>query len=509
MEDNKLDKISTNSISTASTDMSTEQKDNHLNDINSKVNTDKLLNKKQQDQRTEKKQTPLEKYLADYEKTLENKSPEDLEKERNKLEQQKKMSLIASIIFAILALVLLITACILLPLTPALVIAIPSAIGAITAVASGIIDYNIINQKIDRINTKIAQLHLKGQSQQKGNNKSKINTLGTSIQQNNTNTKIATTEKNIANNNSVREEETKKNTNNINNNILKGQDNTNNINNKNNINNNLNIQKNNTSKNNTPSNTNDISNNVTADKKNNIISSNIKNDNGDINNKKIHTNAKTDINTEINTNKSTIKSINITKTTTNSINNSKQSDKQQADNITNNTLNRILSGTLDLSSRPKSKEEYEKCQKELKDTKTQVAKAMLQQQIIKYNIWNQLSPKDQQAYEQLTKKGKSPEGILKQHIENTNWQVNSYNKHLENEEQKNQSLLSTINPVNWDIFKNEKNIKEKQNAVKTAILGQQQKNGIQISGISKQTGNNYNSGAITNTNIAKNISCHK
>ena len=134
---------------------------------------------------------------------------------------------------------------------------------------------------------------------------------------------------------------------------------------------------------------------------------------------------------------------------------------------------------------------------------------MLQQQIIKYNIWNQLSPKDQQAYEQLTKKGKSPEGILKQHIENTNWQVNSYNKHLENEEQKNQSLLSTINPVNWDIFKNEKNIKEKQNAVKTAILGQQQKNGIQISGISKQTGNNYNSGAITKKKKKKNISCHK
>ena len=94
MEDNKLDKTSTSSISTASTDISTEQKNNN------KVSIDKLLNKKQQDQRTEKKQTPLEKYLADYEKTLENKSPEDLEKERNKLEQQKKMSLIASIIFS-------------------------------------------------------------------------------------------------------------------------------------------------------------------------------------------------------------------------------------------------------------------------------------------------------------------------------------------------------------------------------------------------------------------------
>ena len=490
MDNNELDN-SISSISTTSTDISTGQKDDHLDDINSKVNTNKLLNKKQQDQRTEKKQTPLEKYLADYEKTLENKSPEDLEKERNKLEQQKKMSLIASIIFAILALALLITACILLPLAPALVIAIPAAIGAITAVASGIIDYNIINQKIDKINTKIAQLYLKGQLQQKGNNKSKINTLDASIQQNKSNTKITTTEKNIANNNSVGEEVAKKNTNNIDNNTPKDK------NEKKNINNNQNIQNNN------KSNKNDvISNNILANKNNNINSN--KNDNSNINNKKIHTNAKTEIKTE----KTEINTKNI------SNNNSNHSapqacnikdDNEAANLIYSQTAERVSNGTLDLSSHP-NEQEYNKFKQIFhKQAVNPRTKAHARQQMIKYEIWSQLSPESQQSYEQLIKDGKSPEDISKKHVKNggeTDWQVILYNEHLENEEKKNQSQLSAISHK-------EKTIEEKQQAVTTAILGQQQKNGIQLSGVGQQTGNNYTSGAITNTNIAKNISYHQ
>ena len=436
MEDNKLDKTSTSSISTASTDISTEQKNNN------KVSIDKLLNKKQQDQRTEKKQTPLEKYLDDYAKTLENKSPEDLEKERNKLEQQKKMSLIASIIFAILALVLLITACILLPLAPALVIAILSAIGAITAVASGIIDYNTINQKIDRINTKIAQLYLKGQSQQKGNNKNKINNLDTSVQKTNTNT------------------------NNINNN-LKDQDNTNNKNN------NQNIQNKNKS--------NNISNNISANKNNNI-----------------NTNTLNQASNTRQANKS-IQKI----PQSQSVNNNEQSNKQKAEEINRNTLTQILQGTLNLSShRPKNKQEYEQCKNELKQATTKTTKAILQRRMIKYEIWNQLPQKSQQKYEELIRAGTSPEEILKNRVKLknnvkkgvTDWQVNLYNKHHENEEKKNQSQLSAINHK-------EKTIQEKRQAVTTAILGQQQKNGIQLSGVGKQTGNNYNSGAITNENM--------
>ena len=196
MEDNKLDKISTSSISTASTDISTEQKNNN------KVSIDKLLNKKQQEQPTAKKQTPLEKYLDDYAQTLENKSPEELQKEKEQLERQKKKSLIIPIIFAILALIALITACILLPLMAAIAIAIPFAIGAITFVASGIIDYNTINQKIDRVNVKKSQLSLREKTQLRGNNKAR----GASIQQKASNNQITMTKNNIANNSSVVEE---------------------------------------------------------------------------------------------------------------------------------------------------------------------------------------------------------------------------------------------------------------------------------------------------------------
>lgn len=515
MEDNKLDKTSTSSISTASTDISTEQKNNN------KVSIDKLLNKKQQDQRTEKKQTPLEKYLDDYAKTLENKSPEDLEKERNKLEQQKKMSLIASIIFAILALVLLITACILLPLAPALVIAILSAIGAITAVASGIIDYNITNKKIDRVNVKKSQLYWQKKTPLRGNNK----TPSASIRPNNSNTKITTTEKNIANNNSAGKEDTKKHANSINNNILKDQGNTNNINN------NLNFQKNNTYKNNIPSNTNSISNNVTADKKSNIIGNNTKNDNGNINNNKnkITTNnvdtkqnqatvASDSSNNIVNSKVATsndkdtnMKSAMFDKNKINIPNNQQQkanvvsqtknkttNDEQEAEKVRQDTLQSILNGTLDLSDRPKSPEEYEQCRNALKTGKTQKDKAINQQQMIKYEIWNQLLSADQENYDRCIKNGKTPEQILEKNIHNdTTWQINVYNRHLEKEEQKNQSFLGAI----WNALKFEKTIQEKRQAVTTAILGQQQKNGIQLSGVGKQTGNNYNSGAITNENM--------
>ena len=457
MEDDKLDKISTSSISTASTDISTEQKNNN------KVSIDKLLNKKQQDQRTEKKQTPLEKYLDDYAKTLENKSPEDLEKERNKLEQQKKMSLIASIIFAILALVLLITACILLPLAPALVIAILSAIGAITAVASGIIDYNIIDKKIDRVNVKKSQLYWQKKTPLRGNNK----TPSASIRPNNSNTKITTTEKNIANNNSAGKEDAKKHANSINNNILKDQGNTNNKNN------NQNIQNKNKS--------NNISNNISANKNNNI-----------------NTNTLNQASNTRQANKSIQKIPQLQ-----SVNNNEQSDKQKAEKINLNTLTEILQGTLNLSShRPKNKQEYEQCKNELKQATTKTKKAILQRQMIKYEIWNQLPQKSQQKYEELIRAGTSPEEILKNRVKLknnvkkgvTDWQVNLYNKHLENEEKKNQSQLSAINHK-------EKTIEEKRQAVTTAILGQQQKNGIQLSGVGQQTGNNYNSGAITNENM--------
>lgn len=471
---------------------------------NNSIDTNKLLSKKQQEQPTAKKQTPLEKYLDEYAEKLENKSPEELQKEKEQLERQKKKSLIIPIIFAILALIALITACILLPLMAAIAIAIPFAIGAITFVASGIIDYNIINKKIDRVNVKKSQLSLQEKTQLRGNNKA----LGTSIKQ--------TTEKNIANNN-------KKNANNINNN-LKNQDNTNNKNNNQNIQNDNKNDKNNV-----------ISNNVTANKKNNIIGNNIKNDNGNINNNK---NKITTNNVDTKQNQATVASdssnnivnskvatsndkdtniksamfdknkinnqINQQQNTANSIlqtKNKTTNDEQEAEEIRKDTLQSILNGTLDLyNNRPKNEEEYKKCREAVKNAKTQTEKAKSQQQMIKYEIWSQLSSTDQENYDQRIKKGKTPEKILKENISNnTNWQIDVYNKHLENEEQKNQSWLSAINPVNW--LKTEPTIEEKRDAVKTAILGRQQKNGIKLSGVSQQTGNNYDSGAIKSKNM--------
>ena len=483
MEDDKLDKISTSSISTASTDISTEQKNNN------KVSIDKLLNKKQQDQRTEKKQTPLEKYLADYEKTLENKSPEDLEKERNELEQQQKMSLIASIILAILALALLITACIFLPLAPALVIAIPAAIGAITAVASGIIEYNIANKKIDIVNAKKSDLSWRKTTQHIGNNKSRINNLGAGIQQNNSNDKIKTAEKNIVNNNSAGKEN-KNIANNINNNILKNQGNKNNINIPNNNtskNNTQSIPNNNISKNTKQNNTNVISNNVTANAKNNTNSNNIKNDNGNVNDKKINTNAP-------------IK-INIKNTLNNNSNHSAtqardiKDDNEAADLIYKQTQEQVLNGTLDLyNNRPKNEEEYKKCRDAAKNAKTQTERAKNQQQMIKYEIWSQLTQTSQQMYDQRIEKGKTPEKILEENIpnENKNWQVELYHQHLENE---NKSFFSYLNPFN--LFKTEPTIQDKRKVVQTEILkGSQQKNGIKLSDVGKTAGTNYNSGAI-------------
>ena len=53
--------------------------------------------------------------------------------------------------------------------------------------------------------------------------------------------------------------------------------------------------------------------------------------------------------------------------------------------------------------------------------------------------------------------------------------------------------------MNWIVSKNEKSIKEKRDAVRTAILkGSQQANGIQLSGVDTQKGDNYKSGAIEN-----------
>lgn len=428
MNDNKLEEASTNSTSTTSTDVSTEQK----------VSIDKLLNKKQQYKQTAKKQTPLEKYLADYKKTLENKSPEELEKEKKRLEFKQKISLIASIIGAIAFLAVLILVAIFLPLAPALIAAIPCGIGAIALPICGIYDYKRKDKMIDIINTRIAQKQL--QITPRGNKKNQYINNG---QSNNKDASV----KNINNNN-------------VNSN------NTQDKNEKKNINNNK-------------SNKNDaMSNNILANKKNSNINTNTSNKTNNI-------------------------SKNITQQVTESIkkipqsqsvNNGKQSDEQQAENITNNTLNRILSGTLDLSSRPTSQQEYEQCKNELTQAKSQVAKAFNQQKMMKYEIWSQLSSTQQQAYEQLTKEHKSPEEILKQCFNgDTNWQVILYNKHIENEEQKNQSLL---NPTNWSIFKHKKNIEEKQQAVKKAILGQQQKNGIKLLSVGQQTGDNYNSGAI-------------
>ena len=339
VNDNGLDTASTSSTSTMDSDMNTKQKDNHLNDINnSKVNTDKLLNKKQQEQRTEKKQTPLEKYLDDYAKTLENKSPEDLRKEKERLEWQKKMSLITSIILAVLALVLLITACIFLPLMPALAIAIPSAIGAITAVASGIIDYNIINKQIDRVNTKMSKLHLKWPSQQKGNNKSKINNINKS--------NIEINENNNSNKNNVNADKKDNNiinSNNVNNNT-QDKNEKKNIN----INNNQNIQQKNNSENHKQSNNNDvISDNILANKKNNIIGNNTKNDNGNINNKKAQTEINIKNTSNNNSSYSATKACDI------------DDDNKAADLIYKQTQEQVLNGTLDLSNRP-SEQDYKK-----------------------------------------------------------------------------------------------------------------------------------------------------
>ena len=245
-----------------------------------------------------------------------------------------------------------------------------------------------------------------------------------------------------------------------------------------------------------------------ASKKNN----NIKNGNGNVNNKKIHTNKKTDIKTE----KTEINTKNTTKNTLN--NNSNHSttqardikdDNEAANLIYSQTAERVLNGTLDLSNHP-SKKDYEKF-KETFNNNTAAnprIKAHAQQQMIKYEIWSQIAQSSQQRYEELIKAGKSPEEILKKHVRKggTNWQVDLYNKHLEKEEQekeeqKNQSLLSAINPVNWNVFKNEKSIEEKQQTVKTAILkGSQQTNCIQLSDVSTQK-ENYNSGAIKNKNM--------
>ena len=439
------------SASTNATDK--EQHKNNITKTNTSVNVNKLLAHKGEP-RTNKKQSPLEEALARYEKQLNNKSLEELEKEKKKLEFDNKTTLILSIIAIIAFVALAIAAFVLLPIS-ALAIGIISALGAILTAIMEICDYKRLKKMIDIVNAKIAQKKL--YITPRGNKKNQYIDNGQS------------------NNKSISGQNINQNKNNNNITQLKDTNEKNNIN----INNNQNLKKKNTSKIDKTI----ISNNILANKKNSIRT----------NTSEISKNIAKQVDAGMQKKPKSL-----------SVNNNKQSDKQKAEEINSDTLNRILNGTLDLSSnRPKNKQEYEQCKKELKQAKTQETRAMLQQKVIKYEIWNQLSPDDQQAYEQLTKKGKSPEEIKDNAKNNANWQVNLYNKHLENEEKKNQSLLSTINPVNWDIFKNKKTFEEKQQAVKTAILGQQQKNGIKLSSVGQQTGDNYKSGAITDTNITK------
>ena len=228
-------------------------------------------------------------------------------------------------------------------------------------------------------------------------------------------------------------------------------------------------------------------NNVTDNTKNNTNSNNIKNDNSKANNEKAQT------------------EINIKNTSNNNSNHSAtqaryiKDDNEAANLIYSQTAERVLKGTLNLSNRPNEQEYNTFKQTFYKKTVNPRIKAHAQQQMIKYEIWSQLSQTSQQNCEQLIKEGKSPEEIKDKAKDKADWQVNLYNKHLENEEQKNQSLLSAINPVNWIVSKNEKSIKEKRDAVRTAILkGSQQANGIQLSGVDTQKGDNYKSGAIEN-----------
>ena len=441
--------MSMNSESTTNTSMDAERQDDKNKSTNNSISLNKLLEKKQQDQLTKRKQTPLEEYLDKYAMTLDNKSPSELDSEREKLEWRKKMSLIASIIFAILALIVLITACIFLPLMAALAIAIPCAIGAITAIASGIIDYNIINKQIDRVNSKKSQLSLQEKTQLRGNNKSKINNLDTSVQKNNTNTN------NI--NNSTE------------NNKISGQGN--NIDNKKHSSSHKEAIENGDSIS-IQSNKNDNNPNKETDKI-------IKMPNKGNNNKE---------NTVISSSSATSKS---------SRRYDEKNDQDCAERIRKDTLTKILTGTLNLSSnRPKNEEEYKKCRDAAKNAKTQTERAKSQQQMIKYEIWSQLTPEQQQRYTEIAKKYPNNTIINKN---NDNWQVNLYHQHLENEEQKNQSFIGTI----CSAFKGKKNLEEKRKAIEQAIFSepQQQKN-MQISGVDATKGdNNYKSGAIKNKDM--------
>ena len=485
--DNTVNNGSNNELTTKTTSKQNMNDNENIIDNSEKqhsdINANKLLQKKQEAQ---KNQVPVSMwpYLPkqEVEKILNNKNQQELKQIRAQLKQQQKQDIIASIIMAILFAIILVIAAIFFP-----PLAFLAAALVVVSLATGIVSAKTIENFIDKINAKIPTKQR--ELDRRGNSRSNISKINDPKKVNSENL-----DKKGSN------AETQGNTDNINNSILKDQDNTNNINNKNiknNINNNTSKKQeqsnNNTSKKQEQSNDNAISKNILADKK--INSNDIKNHNSDVNNKKINTNEKTDIKTE----KTEINTKNILN---NKSNNSVtqaceiKDDNEAANLIYLQTAEQVLNGTLDLSSRPKDENEYNQFKKlfNKKDVNPRI-KAHTQLQMIKYEIWNQLPQETQQECERLIEQNKSPEGILKN---NANWQVNLYNKHLENEEKKNQSFLGAI----WNALKFEKNLEEKRKAVATAILkGSQQKNGIKLSSVSQYTGDNYSHGAITNKNM--------
>ena len=524
-----------------------------------RINVGKLLLKKQ------KKQTSLDKYLSDYEKTLDNKSLQDLNNEIERLEQQRKISLITAIIGAIAFLALLIMSIIFAPISLIPIIAIPCVIGIIASVGIGAYDYKITNKMRDiayakRVRKQLdTQYHGNSMTQKRNNNTSQDNNVQSSNKSNQEQKadKILTTKGNNTNINSRHKNNAK-----INTASDKQPTKTNHDQNKeikqNNIKNDHEqadhcIKKTRTQ---VLNGTLDLLSHLPKDEneynkllqslndkntsemeqalaKRRIMKYRIWNQLSQEDKRKYEEYYKTErkepfrndnnwqvklynqwqskeqkskekqnikiSGTENNrSNNSSIKiedknNTRLNKTTYNNNNNVKTSNKEgTASYINENTLNKILSGTLDLSSdRPKSQQEYEQCKNDLKCAKTSVKQAMLQQQMIKYEIWNQLSPEEQRKYEEYCNTArKEPFNGDK------DWQVKLYNQHLEEEEHGKQSFLTAA----YNIITKEKDIdiSEKRQAVKTAILkGSQQKNNIQLLGVSQQTGN-YSPGTTMN-----------
>ena len=527
------------------------------------INIDKLLLKKQ------KKQTSLDKYLSDYKKTLDNKSLQDLNDEIERLEQQRKISLITAIIGAIAFLALLIMSIIFAPISLIPIIAIPCVIGIIASVGIGAYDYKIINKMRDIVYAKRVRkqpdtpYHGNSMTQKRNNNTSRNNNVQNIQSSNNSNKsnqkqkadKIVA--KKLSNTNNSRQSHLNKSNTKINT-VSKRQ---------------LKEIKQNDIKNDHEqadhcikktrtqvlNGTLDLLSHLPKDEneynrllqllndKNTseteqalarrcIIKYRIwnqlsqeeqrkykehcntqqkkpfRNDNDwqlklynqwqsqeqkskERQNIKILGTENNGINDSSNNNNSTIKKSQFNKnmqSTQNDGSDQQTSNKEgTAGYINENTLNKILSGTLDLSSdRPKSQQEYEQCKNDLKCAKTSVKQAMLQQRMIKYEIWNQLSQEGKRKYEEYCNTAqKEPFNGDK------DWQVKLYNQHLEEEEYSKQRFSKAVYNI---ITKKEKDISEERQAVKTAILkGSQQKNNIQLLGVSQQTGN-YSPGTTMN-----------